>query len=62
MYEQFMKSKIANRWGTSFKHVISEEGSKEASTVSRPEKATKGSSSLSLETTKTIKKTQSSTY
>lgn len=62
MYEQFMKSKIANRWGTSFKHVISEESSKEALAVSRSEKAPQGSSSLSLKTIKTIKKESLSTY
>lgn len=64
MYEQFMKSKIANRWGTSFKNVVSEEipVQKESVTTGKEEIGSKQSSSLSVKTTTKIKNVQTSTY
>ncbi len=62
MYEQFMKSKIANRWGTSFKHVVNEEIPAQKVSETAQNKPTAEHQPLSLKTTKSIKNTQTSSY
>ncbi len=62
MYEQFMKSKIANRWGTSFKNVINENAPSSCSCVKETKSVRKSEqkSSVSVKTVNRVKGSQSS--
>ncbi len=65
MYKEFMKSKITNRWGTSFKNVINEENSQQKDssiTISQNTQKTKQQSPFSSEKAKNIKSIHSLTH